>query len=399
MQKIRSVCSCIVAAIIVILICPSPLAHNSCTDECHYIIPAAWENAYAWNQRYLFTAQGYFIEDQQEYQYTWGTPHYRICRVDRITGECTVLIEDYPYHAIDLILFEDDLYIFRQYNRGNEAMLKHMREDGSYDVRPVIGAGEKQGTFYLIKMDSSGKMQAETRFDFDHSIQDYVICGQRLYMALSDGIVYLDMETMDTTRLYTAEAEICNLNADNHMIIEDDVLYLQDGKAIVGIDIYTGEVYTKKRVLDPDVFWSFPYRRFDYLVLDHHLYYWNETTREMMVLNLENDQENAISKDRYFFVQPTREGIVVARIKEQYLQTIYDRADDTTWAYTAVNGADVPGCSEYLFFTFEDMEHPVFDPSMDTFTIMNDYMYSVVFLDQMQYVDDDLNIKTRKAEA
>ena len=106
MRKMRSmVLSCIVIMIIVIIICPNALAQNSCTDECHYIVPVQWENSYVWDQQYIFTAQGYYFKDRQEYRYTWGTPHYRICRIDRLTGECTVLIEDYPYHAIDLMLF------------------------------------------------------------------------------------------------------------------------------------------------------------------------------------------------------------------------------------------------------------------------------------------------------
>ena len=181
------------------------------------------------------------------------------------------------------------------------------------------------------------------------------------------------------------------------MIIENDVLYVRDGKAIVGVDIYTGEVRAKC-VLDPYIDWIYPYRRFDYVVLDHQLYYWNEANREMTVLNLENGEQTAISRDRYFFVQPTREGIAVARIKKQYLQTIYDHADDTTWKYTTVNGADVPECSEFMFFAFEDIEHPTFDPSMDdAFTVMDDFKYSVVFLDQMQYIDGDLNIRMRKS--
>ncbi len=398
MRKMRSmVLSCIVIMIIVIIICPNALAQNSCTDECHYIVPAQWENSYAWDQQYIFTAQGYYFKDQQEYCYTWGTPHYRICRIDRLTGECTVLIEDYPYHAIDLMLFGEDVYILRKYNDGNVAMLKHMLEDGTYDVLPVIEDGEKYGTFYLVKMDRSGKMLGKTRFDLDQSVLDHVMCGQRMYMALSGSIVYLDMETMEITQLYTAETEIRNQKAYSHMIIEDDVLYVQDGKAIVGVDIYTGEVRAKC-VLDPYIDWMYPYRCFDYVVLDHQLYYWNEANREMTVLNLENGEQTVISRDRYFFVQPTREGIVVARIKEEYLQTIYDHADDTTWKYTTVNGADVPECSEFMFFAFKDIEHPTFDPSMDdALTVMDDFKYSVVFLDQMQYIDGDLNIRMRKS--
>ena len=369
-------------------------AANSCIDECNRSLSVTWCNSFAWNQQYLFIAEGY--DKGEEYRYIWGTPHYRISRVDRITGSRTTLIEDYPYHAIILMTEGNNLYILRKYYSSNIDLLNYLKRTDAQGILPEIERNETEGTFHLIKMDFDGTVVDKTRFDIGEPILDELLFNQKLYIASSNRVICIDLQSKESTDLYRAEIGIYNSKSSNHMIIENDILYLQDGHMIVAVDIHTGISHIVCK-LDTLIEWRYVYYQHKYLILDRCLYFWDNSSRKMVALNLESGIRKCISKDLYLFIQASKDGVAVIRIREPYLEDLYATINCENPTFPAIDTTVPTVQKEYLFFRFEDSNHPEFNPDTNQYITFESDMREAVYIDNQQYINDDLEINSLNA--
>lgn len=386
---VKRIMCCMLFFIMCVLL-DSAFARSSCINEGNKSLLAGGSNSYAWNEQYVFIAEGYF-KDREDYV-TWAAPHYRIIRQDRLTQERVVLVEDYPYIGVQMYAEEDSIYLLRSNIQAMNDIVDYWELNDSQEPMPEIDPTATEYTFYIERMSFAGECQDTMSFDVGEYICDFLTQNGQMYIATESCLFGIDVCSGKIQKIYTAQSRIKNERINAHMIEDEGFLYIRDGEKIVAVNAHTGEydVICDFTCLYPMLL------RFghEYLVMNGKIYFWDETSWEMISIDLDSGERICISKDRYYFNQVTDEGISVFCIRESNLNKLYAKADYVSKnQMIEMNGIDYSIIEEF-FYEFSDVEMPEFDLLKGKLIPFE--AWDRVFFGDGEYMDDgDLCIQQR----
>lgn len=382
----RIICCMLLATLLVLHV--SAFAQDSCINEGTRVLSVGGANSYAWNERYVFIAEGFFKDN--EFRITWAAPHYRIIRQDRFTQDQVILVEDYPYIGVWMCVEGESIYLLRSNVQDMNNIVDYWMSNRNQEPMPKIDPCATEYEFYIDKISFNGEKQKTMCFDIGEYICDFLIHDKTLYITTDSFLLNIDVCSGQIQKIYTAKSKIKNGRTSAHMIMEDGILYIRDGEKIIAVDTCTGEY-------DEICDFSFSYPmllRFEheYIVLNRRIYFWDETCREMVSIDLDSRERVCISKDRYFFNQVTDEGISVFRIRESDINKMYINVDHAS-RNQIIDNMDY-SIVEECFYEFSNILIPEFDLLVDTLTPFE--AWDRVFLGNGQYIDNgDSHIQQR----
>lgn len=379
---------CCVLFFIMCVLLDSAFAQSSCINEGNKSLSAGGSNSYAWNEQYAFIAEGYF-KDCENYV-TWAAPHYRIIRLDRLTQERVVLIEDYPYIGVQMYTEGDSIYLLRRNMQAMDDIVEYWKLNDNQEPMPEIDPIATEYTFYIERMSFEGEFQSTMSFDVGEYICDFLTQNEQLYVATESCLFRIDGRSEKIEKIYTAQSGIKNERINAHMIEDEGFLYIRDGEKIVAVNSYTGEYDV---ICDFTCLYPMLLRfEHEYLVMNGKIYFWDETSWEMVSIDLDSGKRICISKDRYYFNQVTDEGISVFRVQESDLNKLYFEADYVS-KNQMIEIKDYSIIEEY-FYEFSDVKTPEFDLLKGKLIPFE--AWDRVFFGDGEYMDDgDLHIRQR----
>lgn len=358
----------------------SALAYNSCMDDHSLARGNGLKPSIAWNDQYLFTAIG-FNPNQKEA--TWDCEHFLLMRTDRRTGQSCVLMEDYEGAGISWLIDDDGLYVL-----PCKADIKNIYEM----PKDAWGLTTYCTNLVLKKLNSSGSLLETIQTnvvelsDFSIFINDQLMADGIIYLAAESGIYSLDLQTGEIDLIYQAEETIQNDIYENHMVLEDDTLYVHDGNYLIALDLTNNSPRTVCYFESSHLTWDvFPSCTYKYIVLGDHIYFWDDYLRATVDYDLATGVKRQLSKDRYWFAQITSDGIFAVRIGEKALNEIYASLSYTCY-HPEVERDQWNQYDQYLFFEFSNDGDLRFDPGSDRVIYLGDEDKSWLFLGKMQYV-------------
>lgn len=374
--------SSIIVLLLALLKPTTALAYNSCTDD-HIL---SWDNglepSIAWNDQFLYTAAAWNPTPEESMDIC---EHFRLIQTDRQTGKSHVLDRDYARAGTTLMIDDDNLYIFTC--QSHVASIIELPQASGQDKTDRLALLTE-----LVMMDFDGNILKTIHVDMEYAddtrIKDQLIVDKKAYLAAQRGIYCLDIETESLELIYQANDEIRNDFYRNHMVLENGVLYLHDGDALVALDLVD---MSSKRVCyffsEPSILtWeAFPCCNYVYIVLENHLYFWDAILHEMVDIDLVTGVKECLTKDRYWFAQVSSQGLFAIRIDELALKRIYNSIS-YSYLRPEVKREQWSKYAQYLFFEFQNDRDLILDPNSDRVIDLGDENKDWMFLDKKQFI-------------
>lgn len=90
----------------------------------------------------------------------------------------------------------------------------------------------------------------------------------------------------------------------NHAIIENGVIYLQDGDRLITLGLSdSSSTYICDIPFYLDFSLHVPKGNYCYVILDGFAYFWDAVHRQMVSVDIETKRESIVSQDCYLFLQ------------------------------------------------------------------------------------------------
>ena len=181
--------------------------------------------------------------------------------------------------------------------------------------------------------------------DEDHSVQDFLLVGDGMYVATGDAIWRAELADMKPVKVYAAQKQIDNdFAGGGFMVYDSGTLFVADG-GVVALDTLhpngDGTLPAKRlnKSYDPDDGEA----GYGYIALNGRLYGWSGKEQQTMSMAYDGSDLRPVSKTRFHFVQVTAAGDVLA-LSGKTGDTMFD------------------GWERCALYHAPDPEHPAFDP-------------------------------------
>lgn len=176
--------------------------------------------------------------------------------------------------------------------------------------------------------------------------------------------------------IYRACDNLLNDLFYNHAIIENGVIYLQDGDRLITLGLSdSSSTYICDIPFYLDFSLHVPKGNYCYVILDGFAYFWDTVHRQMVSVDIETKRESIVSQDCYLFLQLSPTGMIVSIIPRSVLEDFLDDEIVDSWDQIQICFAStLPGETDGLFH----IENSVVLNSLDYVLVENGHIIDVL---------------------
>ncbi|MBQ6594813.1 MAG: hypothetical protein IJH78_04030 [Clostridia bacterium] len=288
-------------------------------------------NSYAWNDRFLFIANGYEVEGEP---IPWVVSHYSLTRLDKKTGNTITLYKDLRGADLDLMISKDKMVMFSQYHSYSNTP----GEDGDCTVK-------------VIDFDGNAILP-EAVIDLGIFVRDHVLVDDVLYLITEERIFLWDFFNETINCIYKGH-DLCNDLYASHVIVYEGKLFFQEEEYIKSLNLNTWQVesiteidydenFDKYRFDDRDLpnHWLLIDQSYNYVIVDNIIYHYDHTQKKLWMYDLDNKTTLFTNMADCHFSQFCTDGVVIDiyEPEEQYRNKGITRSFLCPWECFSLHG-------------------------------------------------------------
>ena len=236
----------------------------------------------AWIDNQVFIAHGYWTNDDDYYD-SWEPTNYMVSLVNLDNGQNRMCDKSLP-GPLYLVSDNEIIYVLIE------------------DISDVSDSYISSIKLYRI----NDYCKPVFEMNLEQRMLDCLVFNEIVYIATRDRILMYDGNS-DVQTIYMARNEIQSSIDREHMMVENDYLYFLDGYEICRLDLLSLSIDPLAKT---DIINLTDYNH-SYVVLNDVLYYWNDSMKATVALDINRHQSRVLSDKRYLFIQYYEGGIVI----------------------------------------------------------------------------------------